>query len=244
MVEAGGFGVGLVFPLPVSGQRQHEGIARTLGLAQAPGNLVTVEHRQADVKHHNLRAECDGCLECFDPVRGGTRHMAFKLQESGDALRRVAVVVDDQNPANRGDPGRLRQGRRDMAGHQAQARQPQRELRTALGAFTGCVDAAAMQLGKAARKRQANAQAALGAVEAAMALREKLEDARQKLGVYADARAMRGSGGARRRITSSAVCMGASGLRSSCESIARNSSLRRLDSRSDASAARRSAISD
>ncbi len=38
-----------------------------------------------------------------------------------------------------------------------------------------------------------------------------------------------GSAGARRRITSSAVRIGASGLRSSCESIARNSSLRRFE---------------
>ena len=57
------------------------------------------------------------------------------------------------------------------------------------------------------------------------------------------AQASFGSSGASRRITSSAVRIGASGLRSSCESIARNSSLRRFDVCSCASTSRRSSIS-
>ncbi len=57
------------------------------------------------------------------------------------------------------------------------------------------------------------------------------------------AQTRRGSEGAMRRRSSTALRIGASGLRSSCESIARNSSLRRLASRSFSSASRVLAIS-
>ena len=52
-----------------------------------------------------------------------------------------------------------------------------------------------------------------------------------------------GSGGARRRITSTALRIGASGLRSSCDSMARNSSLRWFASCRRASASRERTIS-
>ena len=61
--------------------------------------------------------------------------------------------------------------------------------------------------------------------------------------MIASARSATSASGPARRITSTALRIGASGLRSSWESVARNSSLRRSDSRSTSSTRFRSVTS-
>ena len=87
------------------------------------------------------------------------------------------VVVDHEDAACELRGGRLRsrRGRRTLRDF-GEAWQRHPELRSAAGAGARHLDLAVVHLDQAANERQADAQAALAAVERALALREQLED--------------------------------------------------------------------
>ena len=74
-----------------------------------------------------------------------------------------------------------------LLAYQGDAGQAHPELRALVLAEADGLDAAAVHLGQPPRQRQADAQTALCAVEATLALCEQVEDARQQFVIDADA---------------------------------------------------------
>ena len=104
-----------------------------------------------------------------------------------DALRGVDVVVDHEHFLRRLRLGRSRGDCRAATARGLGQRQADGELAAAAQAVAFDRDAAAVHLDQLADDGQADAQAALRAIERLIDLREQLEDARQHLGGNADA---------------------------------------------------------
>src|SRR5579885_500764 len=98
VVEAGLRGELLVPFLPPAGEGndRHLGFARTF--ANPTGRLVAVHLRQADIEQHDLRMKYARRLDCLESAGRELNLVAQTRQEQAQALRRVNVVVDHQNP--------------------------------------------------------------------------------------------------------------------------------------------------
>ncbi len=67
-------------------------------LAEAARHLVPVELRQAEIEQHDVRPAALGDFERELPVGRRMDFMAAHLHERGQAVERVAVVVDNEDP--------------------------------------------------------------------------------------------------------------------------------------------------
>src|SRR5439155_25486679 len=99
----GGTARKLIVRLAVSGQRVKDRRRTAHLVAEKPGELVTVQHRQADVEHRDIRDELVDQRESARAVVGGLDGMVPLPQHSGQRFGRVPVVVDDDQPS---PPGR------------------------------------------------------------------------------------------------------------------------------------------
>ena len=123
-------------------------------------------------------------LERFVGVLRGADLGAPELHLQAQALERVGVVLDDQ------DAVALAQARHvavDRLGAQLGSISGSQSTNSLPwpGPFAEALDVAAVQLGDAACQRQADAEAAEGARQRLVLLREQLEGVRQELGVDA-----------------------------------------------------------
>jgi len=151
-------------PAPRGGRRLGRfELVRELGRgAQAVRDLEAVHARHADVEQHHLGLERGRELECAARIESGFHHVPVELQQQGQGLGGIAIVVDDQHPPRRraGRPLARRLGRGDCDPRQA-------DLEGAAGAgpAAGDADAPAMHLDQALDHRQADAEPALRAIQ-------------------------------------------------------------------------------
>ena len=151
-------------------------------LAHRRDQAKAVHPRQADVAQHDLRPHPLGDAERFFRAFRGADLGAPELHLQAQALQRVGVVLDDQHAVALGQARHVVVGRLvDGAGlHQ---RQPEDEFAAVSRTFAEAFDVAAVELGDAARERQADAEPAERAGERLVLLREQLERVRQELGI-------------------------------------------------------------
>src|SRR5205814_9506950 len=107
--------------------------------AGAAGQLVAVHHREADVDEGHVGVEGGGGLEGGGAVVGDGGEVAAGDQALGEGVGRVAVVVDDEDPAGVGAGDRA-EGRGDVPGAGG-IRRSQRQLDHELAAPAGPVAA-------------------------------------------------------------------------------------------------------
>jgi len=103
-----------------------------------------------------------------------------ELAHQAEELACVAIILDEQHPFWR----RTIERRGDITGCYClvNLRQPHGERAATPGPAARRDDGPAMQLDEAADERQADAEAALGTVQRALALHEHVEDGWQQLG--------------------------------------------------------------
>ncbi len=95
-VEAGFFRALFLFMSP-AGEGDQEHLLTPALLANAPGGLVAVELRHAQIEQHNLRARLFRGFDRLKAVQGRFDFIADSAQPSGDHLCRVWVIVGYKN---------------------------------------------------------------------------------------------------------------------------------------------------
>ena len=139
--------------------------------------LVSVEPSHPDVEEDHLRLVLLEHLERAFAVVGDSRVSTHVLDEHGRRIRRILVVVDDQNssfePLFIGAPlgGRDRLGRRQW--------QLDDELAASPMSFTAGVETSGVKFHQPTCEREADAQSRLRG--ARLSLREEIEHTRQQL---------------------------------------------------------------
>ena len=139
--------------------------------------LVSVEPSHPDVEEDHLRLVLLEHLESAFAVVGDSRLSTHFLDEHGRRIRRILVVVDDQNssfePLFIGVPlrGRDRLGRRQW--------QLDHELAASPMSFTAGVETSGVKFHQSTCEREADAQSRLRG--ARLSLREEIEHTRQQL---------------------------------------------------------------
>ena len=139
--------------------------------------LVAVEPSHSDVEEDHLRLVLLEHLERAFAVVRDSRVSTHFLDEHRRGIRRILVVVDDQNssfePLFIGVPlgGRDRLGRRE--------RQLDHELAPSPMSFTAGVETSAVKFHQSTCEREADAQSRLRG--ARLSLREEIEHTRQQL---------------------------------------------------------------
>src|SRR5262245_58927807 len=119
----------------------------------------------------------------------------FEQRDQG--LRRLAVVLDDEDAgASRLPRAGDERGRR-LLGRHGERREPDAELGTASDPVAPRLDSTTVELDHALHDGEPDPEAALRAVEPALDLREELEHALQHVGRDADAAVAHGDDGVR-----------------------------------------------
>ena len=163
-----------IFLPSVAGQRDKIDPVPSRTAADLPGDLVTVDPRQANIDQGHVELLATNGLQPLLAV-GGNRHLAaVEAEPLREHLAAVGVVFHDQDP--RSGP-RLRRrllgdGRLDFAAQ----RQPDDEFAAAAGAVAAGGHRAAVQRDQRAHERQADPHAAVGAIERPIVLHEEIED--------------------------------------------------------------------
>ena len=123
-------------------------------------NLVPVESGEADVDQHHVRPERIGRRERRDAVVGDMRIVALDLEQAGECIGRVPVVVDDEDPVP--DVGlRLGPAIDDAAIDADEDRQVDAKLAATAGPIAADVDRAAVQLREVLGEGQPHAEPVL-----------------------------------------------------------------------------------
>ena len=68
------------------------------GSADAAGDVVTAQPRQADVEEHHLRLESRRDVDGFDAVVRSLHFVPFELERAGEAVDGILIVVDGEDP--------------------------------------------------------------------------------------------------------------------------------------------------
>jgi hypothetical protein len=182
--EAGLFRALPVLGLTVPGDgHEHHVLAARLR-AHAPGDLVAVDPRQADVEKHDLRALALGDGERGLAIVGRRDVVSPQPEQESHALPRVLVVVHDEDAQAVGLPRRRRPPACGRGRPRCREREPHHEFAALSRAFAVGGDRPAVQVHEPLHHREPDAQAALGSVEAAIALHEDVEDLRDELGAH------------------------------------------------------------
>ena len=139
--------------------------------------LVSVQPSHADVEEDHLRLVLVDHRERAFAVVGNSRVSTHVLDEHCRRIRRILVIVDDQNssfePAFIGAP----LGGSDQLGRRQ--RQLDNELATSPVSFTAAVETSSVKFHQPTREREADAQSGLRG--AGLSLREEIEHTRQQL---------------------------------------------------------------
>ena len=110
-VEARLEGAALVIVLSPARQGKQEDVSSPGLAANGLGHGIAVKLRQADIQQCDLRPEIAGADERLLAIVGNTDVMSLGLQEERQALRRVDIVIDDEDAARAGGkPRALRVG--------------------------------------------------------------------------------------------------------------------------------------
>src|SRR5438552_15891672 len=100
MIEAGVAREGAIFRLAVTSDR-HNHRAGTAGqLAQLSSDCVAIQAGESDVQQHYIRQELFRLAQRLHSVRSRAHVMATLLDEQGERLARVVVVLDDENASS------------------------------------------------------------------------------------------------------------------------------------------------
>jgi hypothetical protein len=177
--------------------------ARLADVGERARHRVAVEPRQADVDERHVAAG-GGAVDAGGAVFGERDLVPFELEQLLQGLADVGVVLDHQDvqlAPHR--PRALARGgvvgcagvtgcarwahRRQRRLQLERARQRDHELAAAAEALGEGEHLAAVQLHQPLDQRQPDAEAADGAIDGLVGLREQLEHARQHLGAHADA---------------------------------------------------------
>ena len=89
-------GTAAVAFVPASGHGDEDGLT-----PEAPAHGKAVHHRQAKLRHHNVRAVGPGDVQGGRPAVGDRNVVAPGPEQQGGAVRRVGVVVHDQHAERR-----------------------------------------------------------------------------------------------------------------------------------------------
>ncbi len=170
----------------VAGEADDQRVTRLWQLAQAPRHLVAVELRQANVEQHDLRRKALRLGDGLRAVARAAHRVAGDRQHRCGGVGDVGVVFHDQQaPAHRCRTWTLPTPGIVVGHRRLQARQVDAELGTLADTGTVRLDMAVVQLDQALHQRQADAEAALVAIERAFALLEQVEHTRQQIGLDA-----------------------------------------------------------
>ena len=139
--------------------------------AQPAGELVAIHLRQADVDQGDIERERAGLGDGLVRSLRRVHLVAVEPQERGEGFARVGVVFDDEDGSGRPLARRavLYTGQRAWT---FQRGQDHGERRAFAGPGAGGADGSAVQLDQALRHGETDAEAALLAREAAIALHE------------------------------------------------------------------------
>ena len=172
-----------IIRLPPPRQGDEDGLW-TRCAPNALGGLVAVQPRKADVEQDDVRLEfCNRSHGVCSIVRRPD-FMTDELEQHGDHVRRVLIVIDDQDALGlRFDAGGWRLERsRDACGRRGERRQSNGDFRPAARSFALDGKLAIVTLHQALGERQSDAETAL-ALDRRCGLGEHLEHAWQIGGV-------------------------------------------------------------
>ena len=179
-VEAGLARAFAVFALAIAGERDQHGIGGIRRGAQAARELVAVHVGQADIEQHDLGPFAQGARQAARAVVLDAHQVAVGLEQRGEHLRGVGIVVHHQHP-HRTFIGLVRRLPCLLRLATRQQRQADHEFAALVRPLAEGRHPPAMQRHQAFHQRQADAQAALRAVRRALGLREQVEDIGQHL---------------------------------------------------------------
>src|SRR6202035_22493 len=184
MVEAGFPGLAAIIVLTVAGDGHEHRLVEAGHGAQVPRHLVAAHPGQADVEQDDLRQEDGGRGQGGRTVAGAADGEAPVLEEGRQGLRGIAVVVHHEDAAGT----RLRPWLAPLGGGRIVRRlpvakvgrgveegEPDDHLAAAPGAFAQSPHRAAVQRHELLDEGEADAETALGAVQRALPLDERLE---------------------------------------------------------------------
>ena len=186
VIEAGFKGAALVALLAPAAQRNEADALAPVLRAQGGGELVAREARHADVEQRHVRAHAGSGVKGGAPIKGQRELVAAHLQQQPQALGSVAVVVGHQDAAGAVGTGNHRMdGCLRLAG--GAERQPHLEVAALSGAGAAREHRAAVQFRQPLHQRQTDAQAAFGAAQCHLGLREHAEQRDHAVGRETDA---------------------------------------------------------
>src|SRR6185312_15996675 len=176
LVESGIVSAPYILRLTVSGERyEPRPDAATL---QPPRDFVAVNSWQADVEKNDFGIKRGSSLERFRRAKYRLRDVSREIQDHRQGVRRVDVVIHDENTSLYVGLPRLRFHYLDGMGN---GRQYHLEAGSASRAVAGRAHTSAVHFDEAADHRQPYPESALRAVEGSFALHEEIEDSRQQL---------------------------------------------------------------
>src|SRR5437762_310012 len=91
-----------VFLLSIPGQRDEQDSIEARSLAQPFRYLITIDVRQSDIQHNNVRPISKGGFEGYEPLVNHLNVVTGEPQAHAQTLRRVPVIVDDKNSQRAG----------------------------------------------------------------------------------------------------------------------------------------------
>ena len=184
-VEARVAGAVSVRLLPPAGQRDEIDLPSPRLLAKVACHVVSVRLRHADIEQRHLRRRSCGGLDGGFAVVRDMDLVTGDLEQQGEALRRIGVVVGDEHPQRSGDRFGVLWG--DVADRRrCDDGQLEHELAAVADARAARLDRSAVQLDELAHEREADPEAVL-AIERPVDAREEIEDLGELLGRNADA---------------------------------------------------------
>lgn len=182
VVEPGREAAITVLILSVAADGDQQGLPGLGHGAQFLGEFVAVHHWQPDVQQNNVRGESLRDREGRGTIRRSLDLAPFQLEQQGQSLDHIGIIVDHQH-ASRGSLlgiGRLL-GYSLFCRNIGQQGQTDGELGTLAQAFTLRLDAASVQTDQLFHQAEPDSQPAFGAVQGAICLGEKIENAGQHL---------------------------------------------------------------